>query len=516
MCYWSHPDLLHIRSDHFSEKQLAEIALAIQNRWEVPTFVKMHEIVVVDEDIEERARHELLKQFERGFETILSNLELSQAVTLARVSKNKFSLQRIPSGEFPKWVGEIEQANRVPEGMYECPHCVLPNTLILGDNKQIIEYKIGDTAVGLTGLSNVVRTFSRPYEGEVVMIKASGMLPLTTTLEHPVLSCFSHSIHYRVGKKLRNEVLFSEGRWFAAECLVPKDSQNDGNYLVVPIIKGTFEEKLVTLSPFVRKHKPKHTGYRNDLPLNVEIAWLLGLYVATGSIAKELRFSLGSHATTIRRRIYRIAKDMGYSAYTPYSSTANSMLVAITSRVLARAFHTWCGHGASNKKIPDFILFHKDESLVRAFLEGYEVGDGYVATNKHGGNKKYMVCSTTSKLLVQQLQLAHARLRKWASISIKREKSKDVILGRKVALDHTYNISYPIKSNSIESKVRFIDDRILSPIRSVTKKSYRGNVCNLETTGNTYLVSNAVVHNCGKWLKSELELSMHTKLHYLA
>ena len=115
--------MLHIRSNDFSEKQLAEIALAIHNRWEVPTFVKMHEIVVVDEDIEDMARYELAKHFERGFETILENLQLARAFRIARIGKNKFSLEKLEGANLPKWVNEIEGSSRVPEGMFDCPHC---------------------------------------------------------------------------------------------------------------------------------------------------------------------------------------------------------------------------------------------------------------------------------------------------------------------------------------------------------------------------------------------------------
>lgn len=115
--------MLAVRSDDFSEKQLAEIALAIQNRWEVPAFVKMHEIIVVDEDIDDRARKDLLTHFELGIETILQNLDLSQSIRLQRASKNKYKLERIPGSDLPKWTKDIEVQNRVPEGVYDCPHC---------------------------------------------------------------------------------------------------------------------------------------------------------------------------------------------------------------------------------------------------------------------------------------------------------------------------------------------------------------------------------------------------------
>lgn len=115
--------MLVVRSEDFSEKQLAEIALAIQNRWEVPAFVKMHEIVVADDDIEGKAREELVAYFEHGLQVILENLKLSQAINFRKASKNKYIMEKIPGAVLPKWTQDIEIPERVPEGVHECPHC---------------------------------------------------------------------------------------------------------------------------------------------------------------------------------------------------------------------------------------------------------------------------------------------------------------------------------------------------------------------------------------------------------
>jgi hypothetical protein len=115
--------MLTVRSDDISEKQLAEIALAIQNRWEVPTFVKMHEVVVIDEDIEDRARKELSRHFERGLTTIFENLGLANAFKLVKLSRTKYGLERIPGSVLPQWMSQIEATHVIPEGVFECPHC---------------------------------------------------------------------------------------------------------------------------------------------------------------------------------------------------------------------------------------------------------------------------------------------------------------------------------------------------------------------------------------------------------
>jgi hypothetical protein len=115
--------MLILQTSDITEKQLAQIALAIQDRWEVPAFVKMHEIAVVDDDLEKRAAYELAKDFENGLSIIFENLEITSAFRLRRSSKSKYLIERIPGSELPKWMEEIEIPSLTPEGVFVCPHC---------------------------------------------------------------------------------------------------------------------------------------------------------------------------------------------------------------------------------------------------------------------------------------------------------------------------------------------------------------------------------------------------------
>ena len=115
--------MITLQTDHISEKQLAEIALAIQNRWGAPAFVKMHEIVVMDDDLEDVPRREMVDDFETGITNIFDNLEMSGVFKFWRRGKSKLSIDRIPGSKPPQWMTDIETPNRVPEGVFECPHC---------------------------------------------------------------------------------------------------------------------------------------------------------------------------------------------------------------------------------------------------------------------------------------------------------------------------------------------------------------------------------------------------------
>jgi hypothetical protein len=123
--------LITLKVEQLSEQSLAEIALAIQNRWNVATFVKMHEIIIMEDDvIEDQGSGKVItvpldsKEMEKGLRTIMENLELDRAFDLEGDGKNKFKLKLVDPARIPKWVDKASSDLRQPpEGVYECPHC---------------------------------------------------------------------------------------------------------------------------------------------------------------------------------------------------------------------------------------------------------------------------------------------------------------------------------------------------------------------------------------------------------
>src|SRR5207245_10057395 len=110
--------------EDLTENQLAQIALTIQNRWQVATFVKMHEIVVMDdEDYDDSSPRFVLLDFERGFRAIMEFLEMSNAFNLTREGKTKYKLVLVPNAKLPSWSAATETPTKAPEGIYACPHC---------------------------------------------------------------------------------------------------------------------------------------------------------------------------------------------------------------------------------------------------------------------------------------------------------------------------------------------------------------------------------------------------------
>ena len=229
-----------------------------------------------------------------------------------------------------------------------------------------------------------------------------------------------------------------------------------------------------------------------EFPLNVETAWLLGIYTAEGWTTEnhDVFFALGHDEDSLARNIERIAASLGYSPFIKERETG--LNVRFSSSILARALRDWCGHLAENKRMPDFILYHSDIEILKAFIAGYLEGDGNNTIDSRG--PEYDRASSTSRVLALQIQLAYARLGLFANVRPGQKGGKSEIMGRQVNTHDSYEIWLQTNRKRLGFDIQ--PDFIAVPIRSISKVPYSGPVNNIETADNTYLVSNAVVHNC--------------------
>ena len=379
--------------------------------------------------------------------------------------------------------------------------CVPPDTVILGDNKLISDYKRGDTVTGVTGRAEVKQTFDRQYNGMVIEVTGRGMLPLLLTPEHPVLTS---SRMVRSGK---GEYLPGTTWKKAAELVSSPPVKVDGRFvfptgshdcLLIPRVKGYVNQGAIPLAPYATRRgfaivRGRGENPPLEFPLTEKTAWLLGVYVAEGWTTKnhDVFFSLGRHERSLARQISRMVRTLGYFPQIKERETA--LVVRFSSSILARALREWCGHLAENKKIPDFILYHKKGSILSSFLKGYHLGDGNVTVDKRG--PVFDRASTTSRILALQIQLAYARFGLFARVRREPREGTALIQGRLVRTRDAYSISL-LSSKRKVADFHVTPESIVVPIRRISKVPYVGRVNNLETSDNTYLVSNAVVHNC--------------------
>ncbi len=389
--------------------------------------------------------------------------------------------------------------------------CVKPDTLILGDNTLIKELEKGAYAFGQEGkLAKVKAVMNRPYAGELVQIKPMYLEPISTTPEHPIRIVRKEYFRYDCGQ------LKSKRERYHLEWVSAKEVRR-GDWVVMPkLVHGHTSENL----DLMKFNQIGTRGYRGGLtsfPLNEEIAWLLGLYVAEGHIGGKhdnpyINFTLHEKEGYIEKRITSVFQSIGYKTLTVFPESRESMEVRVVCAALARALPTWVGKGACNKYIPDFIMLASKEIKI-AFLRGLFDGDGYIKRNK-------VHLHTSSKILALQVQLLVASLGGMLGISyvkpyqreirggVVRSKDSWQLRGSSKILAEIFG--YEHKGQEIPHVVEE-EKYILVPVKRVTSEEYKGPVFNIETEDETYLVSNAVVHNCHE----HLEYYSYESLKYL-
>jgi hypothetical protein len=367
------------------------------------------------------------------------------------------------------------------------PYCVRGDTMMLGDNKPIADIGSGDCVLGLSGEIRVEGKSDRPYVGEMVRVHACGLLPFDITPEHPVLTASPKLVQSAYTG-------FNEQCWKQSGDLRPKMSNKYRDYLVMPIPKPRSDTRVVQLGPFSKTRN----GWLKveEFPLNEATAWLVGMYAAEGSPGgrRGAVFTLNKGEMTLQQKIHDVVRSIGYSSWES-DSQANTVDVHVGGAVISRALADWCGRGASQKKIPDFILFHSDLGILKAFLDGYTQGDGSkgVSDRSRGRNQPQNMTSV-SKLLVLQLQLAYARLGIFARIKLQHSEGEYYIEGRKVHQKEAYTVEFVRQPKYTWTKR--VGDFFYVPITRIENVEFKGRVYNIQTSDNTYLVNNIVVHNC--------------------
>lgn len=217
-----------------------------------------------------------------------------------------------------------------------------------------------------------------------------------------------------------------------------------GDFFVFPRVKGIISNICLNLSSFVRKTPIMTVNMKNrSLPLNKEIAELIGYYIAKGFGTRNLQFAYdGNRKRIIHRTEYLIQKYLGYKTSIKTSKIMNTIVIRSGGTFGCRVFGNWCGNNKKSKKIPRFILYHKKLDILRSCLLAYYRAKGISANN--------IGLRTKSIILAHQLQLAFARLGLWLNMKEYKQVGKFKVKNRTVVTKSPY--FYLLYSN--DSSVR--------------------------------------------------------------
>jgi ribosomal protein L40E len=381
---------------------------------------------------------------------------------------------------------KFEAAERRLFNVKICMRCVPKGTLVWCNDslKPIETLEVNDKVQGFGGYQRILNTFHRKYSGNVVKLGVRYLGKFIFTPEHEILVTGFEENH-QTGERYQKET-----SWLKVEDLTPVKSGNAAHYVMVPKLSTIKTKIFLDMTPFLKKEGRTYIGGRLELSTN--LAYVMGWYVAEGCVgAGSVAFFLSSKETTNIESLKRAIQKLGYKPNCKPVKGEHCVRILLPCRVLARAFKAWFGTRSEDKRLPPF-LFSASPEVFRAFFDGYFRGDGAEVHLK--GWRPYKVFSTCSPLLAKQLQfLLLARLNEVWGLSIQAHNGGDTICGRKVRSGSQYMLR---ESKRSKRQMYFEDDKFYYfPITAKEFVDFDGEVHNLETTENTYLLP-FVVHNC--------------------
>jgi DNA topoisomerase VI B subunit len=139
-------------------------------------------------------------------------------------------------------------------------------------------------------------------------------------------------------------------------------------------------------------------GSKTRFPISLEINPLfmrfLGLFVSEGHIDKrQIGFTFGKHENHLIDEVFRFTRVLGLNTTT--ENRERSIRIKVFGGILSILMEKWCGKGAKNKHIPEFV-FRTVKNNRAEFLKYLYLGDGHF-------NQRYSILNTSSKRLANEV-----------------------------------------------------------------------------------------------------------------
>jgi Fe-S cluster assembly protein SufB len=377
-----------------------------------------------------------------------------------------------------------------------CHFCVTPDTLVATNPSvtPIGHVQVGDRVLTHTGQYRRVRhVLTRKYSGRLYSIKPLGApYPLKVTADHPLLVA-----PRRLVKKGRLEKGPGHLVWKTPTQL------RQGDYLTMPIAKETldtesYEQEVVVAQPSTGKRLVK----KLKLKAEPDLFRLVGYYLAEGhAVRRTVGLTFGEHEKEYITDASRLLEKF-FNAESKRSHVHNSTQVMLHSVSAVQFFENF-GHGAENKRLPDWVMFAPLEKQ-RQLVKGAWRGDGYFHQPTKGNRATFFEYVTVSRSLAFQLQQILFRLGILGQVFLTQHvKGKTAyvvtVRGRFVAAMATL-MGLKFKDFRTKSFSHFEMDNnyVYAPIQKIAASDVTDQpVVNLSVEGDeSYVAGNVTAHNC--------------------
>lgn len=336
--------------------------------------------------------------------------------------------------------------------------------------RNIEDIEVGDEVLTHKGRFKPVVKCGKKKDAPLVEVRVMGSMPISCTPNHPFMV------------RERTSVVRNHRRMVSFGPLIEKAAKD-----------------LTPNIDFVMYPRIKNCDYGTDM--TEEEAWLIGRYVADGHLDTRLRsgrknsfnnkviFSIGSS----KANDFANMLDIYHATRHEHTQSTERFVISSERLVMLIAEFTQ-GERAIDKSFSVNALMLPG-NLAAAMLAGYESGDGSVFRSNKNLNDRS--ATTISQDLARTLSLLVCKVKGNAtSISKFERPATTVIEGRTVNQHDTYTVRY--KDGEYRHKQFYeVDGCVYMPVRSVIELDGKALVYNFEVEDDhTYVVENAVVHNC--------------------
>ncbi|MEE9592689.1 MAG: DEAD/DEAH box helicase, partial [Thermoplasmata archaeon] len=399
--------------------------------------------------------------------------------------------------------------------------CLHPDTLITSDRGpvRIADLREGDMVLTHRGrFRKVLGTTRRRFKGELLEVKAEGMMAVRMSSEHRVL----RNTRYRYGHNGKHgqwhKIIRGQPEWVEARSLcrerrpeyceevlspvVFSEIAADGGSIAVQIHDREFVGRNQFGAEFphpVARPVPK------ELELDEKTAEIFGLYVAEGFTGRNgvVGFAIATYETSLTELITDSMSRIFHCIPRIHDDTRHRRRVYCCSRVLAEYFDRAFGRGASNKHFPEEWL-SGPPSVLRGLVRGAWRGDGTIDPGRFATSRY----TTVSPRLAEQLGRMMRRLGYMPSTRVSEPTGMGKRPAYHLALSGTQGRHFLTHVMGVDPKQVFgsrrtsntktlVDGSFRSPVRSINKVPYAGYLYNLHVKGDeSYVCSFAfAVHN---------------------
>jgi len=352
--------------------------------------------------------------------------------------------------------------------------------------RDICDVKVGDRILVDDGsFKRVTRIFRRKYEGDLVELTATGLLPVLCTPDHPIY-CRPYDVS-RPGYK-------GSERKYLDDSFVMAKSLKRFDLLFFPRIRGEADRQRVEM---MGGSKSKKVSCDFDYLL----CSVVGIYLAEGRVREDgrtVQFTIPRSEEHQERILVDWADHVGLKSHIVVDRNTKQIYI------YSKAFCMWLRHnfssGSFNKRLPKWfvLLPYQKQMLVLKF---YFFGDGcfYDTTRSsiRATTRSYSLAAQVQQVLVRngygasftsQIDAGHSRY----------EISVNGAFAQRLSAEW----DRPISSKQRHYNwIKMEDEACLFPVKQIRRIAYSGFVFNLEVERKHVYCVPFVVHNC--WIEKD-------------